>query len=417
MDRKVLFLVAIIFFLVSGGSPIQAQSLPTVEVWVSVRAADTQEVLAAAEVENTLCAGLPAETCTAVGAYDPNRQAFVMVVPRLEAYEFVIRAAGYQSTVRQGTGLEPVSVLVVFLQPQAGSGQTYRVFLPLVLQPNSVVIPPYDPQAALNRLNAWRRLAGVPVVQGNAELHAGCRAHARYTAQNALLGHVEDPQLPNYTAEGDFCGQAGVVSLGAEVYPSDEQMVDAMLVSPFHALYALDPRLVEVGFGSYRHADIWGGVFSAAALDVFHGLDSGRSVTPWVFPGWGKTVEYLTYDGRGIPDPLTSCPGYTAPSGTVLMAAFGEGEVEVEWSTLNRGSEVLEHCVLTAATYTHPNPEVQMEGRTALWAQGAVLLVPRQPLQAGNWYAFTVRLKDGREAHGLFQTAQTPKQAVTMQVR
>ncbi len=417
MGRKVLLLMALFSLLMLGVSPIHAQSLPTVEVWVSVRAADTQEILTTAEVENVLCEGLPADACTASGVYDPNRQAFVMVVPRLEAYEFTIRAAGYQSAARQGTGLEPVSVLVVFLQPQTGNSAVHRVFLPLVLQPNAVVIPPYDPQSAINRLNAWRGLAGVPAVRGNLELHSGCRAHARYTAQNALLGHVEDPQLPNYTAEGDFCGQAGVVSLGAEVYPSDEQMVDAMMVSPFHALYALDPRLVEVGFGSYRHADIWGGVFSAAALDVFHGLDYSKSTTPWVFPGWGKTVEYLTYDGRGIPDPLTSCPGYTAPTGTVLIAAFGEGAVEVDWSTFNRGTEVLEHCVIAAETYTHPNPEVQMEGSTALWAQGAVMIVPRQPLQAGSWYAFTVHLKDGREVQGLFQTAQTPKQAVAMQVR
>ncbi|BAJ64432.1 hypothetical protein ANT_24060 [Anaerolinea thermophila UNI-1] len=37
MGRRVLFLVALFSLLVAGVSPIRAQSLPTVEVWVSVR--------------------------------------------------------------------------------------------------------------------------------------------------------------------------------------------------------------------------------------------------------------------------------------------------------------------------------------------------------------------------------------------
>lgn len=71
-----------------------------------------------------------------------------------------------------------------------------------------------------------------------------------------------------------------------DVYPNDEGAVDALMASPFHALAALDARLVEVGFGSARLDTAWSGSYYAAALDVFHGLDYGRSVSyPWTFPG------------------------------------------------------------------------------------------------------------------------------------
>lgn len=392
-----------IFSLLMGIAPAQAQSLPTVEVWVSVRAADTQEVVSDAHVENTLCAALPADSCTAVGAYDADKQAYVMTVPRLEAYELVIQRTGYRTEVRQGTGLDPVSVLVVFLVPQEGAPRlSKRVFLPLIISSGTPLPPqPYNPTAAVNRLNWWRMKAAVSAVQGDLELHSNCRAHARYMAQNAILSHAEDGTLPNYTLEGDFCGQAGVVSLGVEVYPSDEQMVDAMMASPFHALNLLDPRLVEVGFGSYRHVDMFGGVVSGAAIDVFHGLDYAQSIPPYItFPFNGMNLPVLSYNGLAQPDPLTSCPGYTAPTGQALFILFGnegeQGQVQVTRTSLMDGNTPVAHCVITSSTYVHPNLDLQMQGRTALYERGAVMVIPRNPLTPGHVYSLDVDLSDQR---------------------
>ncbi len=403
--KKFLLLVGI--FSLLAVLPVSAQSLPTVEVWVTVRDAGTLEEIVDAQVENTLCADLPAEVCTAAGVYDADKQAFVMTVPRLEAYEIVVRKAGYGTVVKQGTALEPQIVLTVWLAPQEGQPALNRVFLPLVLAEGTPVTPPpYNPSAAVARLNVWRALAGLPAVQGDAELHSGCRAHARYMAQGGVLAHVEDPNLPGYTLEGDACGQAGNVALGFGMYPTDEALVDTLMVSPFHALNALDPRLTVVGFGSSRHADPLGGFSTGAALDVFHGLDYGQSVTPFTFPQNGMILPVYAYNGKAQPDPLTACPGYTAPTGQALLVAFGEGSVQVARSALTSGrGENVAHCVITAGSYVNPNAEIQQQARSALYARGAVLIIPRQPLEANQVYVLDVELDDGRSSGMLFYTA------------
>ncbi len=125
---------------------------------------------------------------------------------------------------------------------------------------------------------------------------------------------------------------------------------------------------MEVGFGSARLDTAWSGSYYGVALDVFHGLDYGRSVSyPWTFPGNGRPLPLLAYDGRGEPNPLTACPGYTPPTGPVLIAAFGEGEVQVAESSLLDGSTALAHCVVTAGNYINPNPKLAAAG-----ADGAV---------------------------------------------
>ena len=399
MSRKKLsFWIGVFSLLVMSVSAAQAQSLPWVEVWVAVRDGRTGTLLTDAEVEIPQCESLPADSCTRYGAWDGTRQVYLLKVPRLEAYDLVVRRSGYAAEMRSGTAVDPVTTWDVRLYP-ADAPVRPRVFLPLILQAGSVPPPAYNPTAAVARLNWWRMLAFAPAVQGNLELHSNCRAHARWMTYWQVAAKTEDPNLPGYTPEGDFCGQAANIGLGVDVFPTDEQAVDALMASPFHALAALDHRLAEVGFGSARLDTAWSGSYAAAALDVFHGLDYGRGVGyPWTFPGSGRPLPLLAYDGRGEPSPLTACPGYTAPTGPVLIAAFGEGAVQVAESALLDGATPLAHCVVTAGNYVNPNLELQQQGRTALWAQGAVMIIPRHPLAPGRTYTLRVRTADNRLA-------------------
>ncbi len=423
MDRKkLLFWVGIFSLLLMAVSAAQAQSLPWVEVWVAVRDGRTGTLLTDATVEIPQCENLPADSCTRWGVWDGTRQVYLLKVPRLEVYDLVVRRSGYASEMRSGTAVDPVTTWDVRLYP-ADAPMIRRVYLPLILGGGSTPPPVYNPTAAVARLNWWRMLAFAPSVQGNLELHSNCRAHARYMVNWQTAAKTEDPDLPGYTPEGDFCGQAANIGLGVDVFPTDEQAVDALMASPFHALSALDHRLTEVGFGSARLDTAWSGSYTAAALDVFHGLDYGKSVSyPWTFPGSGRPLPLLSYDGRGEPNPLTACPGYTAPTGAVLIAAFGEGTVQVaEHSLLDNGVDV-EHCVVTAENYVNPNLELQQMGRTALWAQGAVMIIPRYPLAPGKIYVLRVLTTDNRLAVAYISTPPNallaqPLNPVWMQVR
>jgi hypothetical protein len=413
--KRVLPVVLLMAFLLV--LPVQAQSLPWVEVWVMVRDGVTGAVLDDAQVENPLCEGLPADACTRYGVWNGDRQAFILKVPRLEPYEVVVSKDGYGTQVRSGTAVDAVTTWDVRLFP-AQSGRIFRVYLPLIM--NGGTPPPpavYNPTAAVGRLNWWRSLAGVPAVSGNLELHSGCRAHARWMVNNGVAAHTEDPALPGYTMEGDACGQAANLAFGVDVFPSDEQAVDALLASPFHALLALDPRLGEIGFGSARLDTFWTGTYAAAALDVFRGLDYSRSGTQTFFPRPNGTLPVLSYTGLAQPDPLTACPGYAAPTGAALLALYLPYPPGTLVSTeLRQGSTLLAHCVIHAASYTHPNLQLQQQGRSALAERGALMIIPRYPLQPNTAYTARLTYSGGQIVQWSFNTSAAPLAFVPMQV-
>lgn len=94
-------------------------------------------------------------------------------------------------------------------------------------------------------------------------------------------------------------------------------------------LPALDPRLSEVGFGSARLDTFWSGVYVAAALNVYHGVDWSRTITRMTFPKSGGMMPVLSYNGLAQPDPLTACSGYTAPGGAALLVMGAPSGVPV----------------------------------------------------------------------------------------
>lgn len=409
---KRITLVLILFLLTI--TPVYAQGLPWVEIWVTVRDGYTGALIADAQVEIPQCTGLPADSCTRYGVWDAGRQAFILKVPRLEPYDLVVSSSGYGTQMRSGTAVDALTVLTIHLYP-ANSPMRPRVYLPIVIKSDNIPQPVYNPTAAVNRLNWWRGLAGAGAAAGNLELHSGCRAHARWMVNGQTAAHTEDPSLPGYTIEGDSCGQAANIGFGTDVYPSDEQAVDALMASPFHALAALDPRLAEVGFGSARLDMAWSGSYFGAALDVFHGIDWSRSGTFMTFPRNGGTLPILAYNGLAQPDPLTSCPGYTAPSGPGLLAMFAPSGNVVS-STFRQGSTLLEHCVIRFGVYTHPNTNLMQQGNTVLANLGAIMVIPRQPLQAGKAYTVTLTYNNGQSLSWSFTTAAQPLSIVPLQV-
>ena len=77
------------------------------------------------------------------------------------------------------------------------------------------------------------------------------------------------------------------------------------------------------------------------------------------------------------PNPLTSCPGNTAPAGLPLILQFAPStNPVVTRSSLMAGGVPLEHCVFTGATCANPDAARQQSGRGILTSRGGVLLVP-----------------------------------------
>ncbi len=243
----------------------------------------------------------------------------------------------------------------------------------------------------LNYLNSFRAMSSLPPVSENASWSTGGLAHSRYTVKNDILQHNEDTRNPWYTPEGLSAAQSGNLMGSSDSAASDLHAIDAWMQAPFHAVGILDPKLKQVGYGSYREKD--GGLQMGATLDVLRGLGAlPLSIHfPIEWPGPGSTTPIGSYWGE-TPDPLTSCPGYTAPAGLPVVLQVGDGSLSpvVTGYSFSKDGATLESCVFTETTYSNPNADAQNVGRAVLAARDAVVLIPRQPLERGVTYTVSI---------------------------
>jgi Cysteine-rich secretory protein family len=261
-----------------------------------------------------------------------------------------------------------------------------------------VLVPTRTPNADpgstwLDRLNFYRATASLPLLVEDPALSAAIRQHARYMVMHGIVEHSEDRREAWATREG--AAAAAVSNLAGSSRPTetDQWAVDMWMQGPFHALGILDPALARVGFGIDRSEH--GRIQTAAGLDVISGRRAApRSVLyPIVWPANGAAVPLGSHTAEH-PDPLTSCLGYTAPSGLPLIVQLGsDGEVpHVTGSRILDDGRLLEHCVFDQSTYRNGDAAQQQLGRRTLASRHAIVLMPREPLRSGSRYRAVVEV-------------------------
>lgn len=261
------------------------------------------------------------------------------------------------------------------------------------------------PPAWLGRLNEYRALAGLPDLAVNANWSRGAKLHSKYVVKNDEIVHAEDPAKPFYTPAGDAAGRNGNVQANYVRSTLDTYAIDVWMSGPFHGVGMIDPRLAKTGFGSYRETGP--GLQQAATLDTNRGLRPLPASTtfPIVFPE-GELPLSLTRFESEYPDPLTSCPGYTAPAGPAILVLLGQGSVtpSVSAHSLKSGGKALPHCVMHEGTYTNPDRDAQALGRAILDFRDAVVIIPKAPLEPGKTYNVFVRA-NGKNVRWSFTVA------------
>jgi uncharacterized protein YkwD len=180
------------------------------------------------------------------------------------------------------------------------SASNHQVFLPVVLKappptptPTQLSPPPEDDWLAY--VNYYRNLAGVPPVADDANLTDNCWQHARYMAENNIITHDQDPNLPYASPQGQICAQHGNVWLGSAFptpiwEPSDS--IDGWMSSVGHRLWLLYPTTPTFGYGFYSASNNRAG----AALDV---LSHTNFAADQSYPGW--PIRYPAENQIGIP--------------------------------------------------------------------------------------------------------------------
>lgn len=300
-------------------------------------------------------------------------------------------------------------IYVLFVSACSPTGRNFSSLPPNATLPPSGALP--SPRAWLDYLNFYRATARLAPVTENAAWSDGDRKHAIYIVKNGAFRHGEDPDNAFYTPEGQTAAQQSNLFNSSNMDDTDWRAIDTWMQCPFHAVGVLDPRLVQVGYGSYRETQ--GYLSTAAALNVIAGINHTVQATyPIFWPGAGTTIPMSLHRG-GQPSTLAGCRGYRAPSGLPVIIQIGSGNLTpvVSATSFAQNGRPLEHCVFDETTYSDPDREQQKLGRSILGARDAIVLVPRFPLTAGATYTASVTVNGHTYiwSFSIGGTAQTPE--------
>ena len=258
---------------------------------------------------------------------------------------------------------------------------------------SSPTVTPTDVTDWFSYINLIRSDTNLSLVSENATWSDGCWHHARYMVKNDVIIHDEDSNNPWYSEAGKLAAQNSNLMISSNYNASDIEAIDLWLTGPFHGIGILDPQVKQVGFGSYQESTgIWQ---YGACLDVLRGLvgdEPPAGTYPVKWPGASSPMRFLQFSGNESPDPLTSCPGYSAPSGPPIMLQIGSGDQSptVSSHSFSSNGTPLEHCIFDETNYTNPNSSYQSLGRSILNSRDAIVLIPRQVLNPDTKYAVTI---------------------------
>ena len=239
-------------------------------------------------------------------------------------------------------------------------------------------------------------MAQLSALKEDRELSASITAHAHYLMTNYAgkirdgglmgnAGHEEDPSKPGFSAAGRAASHNSQLAWGCG--PCDfEPQITQWIAGPFNRFAMLNPAITEAGFGEVCDNGCWvGGLRLPPAPEAVKPY-----AQPVEFPPDGATVS-LGWTGMEWPDPLAACPGYTAPVGLPITLQLGRlVNPALSAYSLTRNGQAIESCAFDAYSYSNSDPNAQEYGRWALRSSGAVVLIPRAPLEPGGQYSVSI---------------------------
>ena len=275
---------------------------------------------------------------------------------------------------------------------------TETILIPLLhLDPTPTITPsptatPIPQPNWLAYLNRFRTTTGLLSLVENEVWSDEDWLHSRYMVKNDYVGHSEDSGNPWYTPDGDAAAQNGNVFVTSQMNAAEEYPISFWMTAPFHAISMIDPQLQAAGFGIYSEdTGYWR---TGSTLDVRRGigpLPPGTSY-PIAYPADGESTWLTAYYGGEFPDPLTSCPGYSPPTGPPLMLQLGSGDItpQVIGHSLMADGIPQESCLYDETSYFNSNSSMQWTGRIVLNNRDAIVIMPRYPLVEGTIYSVSI---------------------------
>jgi uncharacterized protein YkwD len=267
-----------------------------------------------------------------------------------------------------------------------------------------------SPTPWLERINFYRAGLGLDPIRNNPQLSAGAAAHARYLLLNfgedmrsakPMSGNAyeEKPGKSGYSAGGAAAARNLQLAWGCSSYDVTRQ-IDRWIEGPFHRLAVFDPDLAEAGYGESSSDGCW-----VAALRLPSSREEQKPYPRAIeFPPDRADVA-LDWIGLEAPDPLESCPGYSRPVGLPITLQIGRlVDTKLTAHSLMEDGKPIEHCAFDADSYRNHSASAQDFGHWNLRDAGAVVIVPRSPLQPGSRYSVSITA-DGKTHAWSFKVA------------
>lgn len=263
-------------------------------------------------------------------------------------------------------------------------------------------------QGVVDRMNYFRKLAGLEPVVLDEKLCAPCEAHAKYlvlhddrvwtSGANRIDPHDELKDLDGYSDEGRKAGKASIIAWVEPILAVNNHME-----GHFHRVPILDPALKRIGFGVQK-----GGSYGwACVFDVISGLQgpkAGETRPPFVnFPvDDQKDVPTQYYDE--MPDPIPQATSKTA--GYPITVTFPLGKkVTAAQATLVTGAKK------SPVEFWFSTPEKPAD---PLMQRNTICLIAKAPLALKTTYTVTVNaVVDGQawtKTWNFTTSAQRPKE-------
>jgi hypothetical protein len=287
-------------------------------------------------------------------------------------------------------------------------------------------------RSSLARWNYYRASVGVPAIDADPALNDAALHHAKYLVKNHIAAgdaeldhgriietgwnasaHAESVGNQWYTEDGAKWADYATIIRGSAPISDGTALVDEQAARG-DSLAVLDPQLAAVGFGLFCEVDDCAGVIiykNGLTKSQFLALYEGNAMDwngmlgtmPFTIARLRKPIEFppttipfplRAYRGGEYADPLVSCHGYSAPSGVMIVLQLGaptEGEdVKLASHSLTENGVELETCGFDATSYANPDGFQQSRVREILHSYGAVVVVPKNPLNAGHSYTISM---------------------------
>jgi hypothetical protein len=321
---------------------------------------------------------------------------------------------------------------------------------------------PESLRTGLARANYYRAMVGLPPLVYDPAHDYPDFNHARYVVKNDLksvdfkidqgafnivvrnfdAAHEKRDQ-PWFSDQGATAALWSWTSVGSVIPQDFSPMIDAAMSSPFSALTLLNPQAATVSTGQFcenGRCAVTSSYELGLNLETYQRLyeadqdvrrwnpalgrlpfTPGKLLRPIEYPPSGSAVPKLIFTADNWPDPWIACPAYKPPVGQPIILELGKGpdpsgQVEPRIHTIEDDGKEIEHCLFTSATYKS-NDKIQMRwARQMLKGLGAVILLPREPLQAGHKYSVSITV-DSAEYTWSFNVVGPPPAEPKLSVR